>query len=47
MGRHDGVGCQLAPAAQVDGPVNADQTSGVIELSEQTIIEQLVSCTGS
>jgi hypothetical protein len=40
--RHDGAGCQLAPAAQVDGVVNADQTSGVIELSEQTIIEHLI-----
>jgi hypothetical protein len=32
----------LSPAAQVDGWVNVDQTSGVIELSEQTVIEQLV-----
>jgi hypothetical protein len=32
----------LTSPAQVDGPVNGDQTSGVIELSEQTIIEQLV-----
>jgi len=34
--------CQLSSAAQVDGWVNVDQTSGVIELSEQTVIEQLV-----
>jgi hypothetical protein len=32
----------LSSAAQVDGWVNVDQTSGVIELSEQTVIEQLV-----
>jgi hypothetical protein len=32
----------LSPAAEVDGWVNVDQTSGVIELSEQTVIEQLV-----
>ncbi len=35
--------CHLAPAAEVDGEVNADQTSGVIELSEQTVIEHLVA----
>jgi hypothetical protein len=29
-------------AGQVDGRVNAGKTSGVIELSEQTVIEQLV-----
>lgn len=34
--------CQLSSAAQVDGPVNEGQTSGVIELSEQAVIEQLV-----
>jgi hypothetical protein len=33
----------LAPAALVDGPVNGRQTSGVIELSEQTIIDQIVT----
>jgi hypothetical protein len=32
----------LSSPAQVDGWVNVDQTSGVIELSEQTVIEQLV-----
>jgi hypothetical protein len=32
----------LSSAAQVDGWVNVDQTSGVIELSEQTVIKQLV-----
>jgi hypothetical protein len=32
----------MSPGAQVDGMVNGDQTSGVIELSEQTVIEQLV-----
>jgi hypothetical protein len=32
----------LAPAAEVDGEMNADKTSGVIELSEQTVIEHLV-----
>jgi hypothetical protein len=32
----------LTSPAQVDGPVNADQTLGVVELSEQTIIEHLV-----
>lgn len=34
--------CQMARAALVDGRVNARKTSSVIELSEQTIIEQLV-----
>jgi hypothetical protein len=33
----------LSSAAQVDGPVNGGETSGVIELSEQTVIEQLVA----
>jgi hypothetical protein len=37
------VACQLSSAAQVDARVNADQTSGVIELSEQTIIEHIVA----
>jgi hypothetical protein len=32
----------LAPAEQVDRRVNTVETLGVIELSEQTIIEQLV-----
>jgi hypothetical protein len=32
----------LASADQVDGGVNGRQTLGVIELSEQTIIDQLV-----
>jgi hypothetical protein len=32
----------LTPAVQVDGAVNEDKTLGVIELSEQTVIEQLV-----
>lgn len=39
----DGVACQLSPAAQVDAEVNTDQTLGVIELSEQTIIEHIVT----
>ena len=33
----------MSQAAQVDARVNADQTSAVIELSEQTIIEHLVA----
>jgi hypothetical protein len=33
----------LSLAEQVDGRVNTGQTSGVIELSEQTVIEQLVA----
>jgi hypothetical protein len=37
-----GGGCHMAPDDQVDGRVNRRQTSGVIELSEQTVIEQLV-----
>jgi hypothetical protein len=32
----------MSSAGQVDGWVNAGKTSGVIELSEQTVIEQLV-----
>jgi hypothetical protein len=38
-----GVACQLSSAAQVDAQVNAGETSGVIELSEQTIIEHVVA----
>lgn len=34
--------CQLSPPARVDRRVNRGQTSGVIELSEQTVIDQLV-----
>ena len=34
--------CQLAPSEPVDGLVNTRQTSRVIELSEQTIIDQVV-----
>jgi hypothetical protein len=37
------VACQLSSAAQVDARVDADKTLGVIELSEQTIIEHLVA----
>jgi hypothetical protein len=33
----------LAPPEQVDDLVNGRQTSGVIELSEQTVIEQMVA----
>jgi hypothetical protein len=36
------VACQLSPAAQVDERVNSAQNLGVIELSEQTIIDQIV-----
>jgi hypothetical protein len=32
----------MSSADQVDGRVNVGKTSGVIELSEQTVIEQLV-----
>ena len=39
----NGHACHLAPADQVDGEVNGRQTLGVIELSEQTIIDQLVA----
>jgi hypothetical protein len=37
------VTCQLSPPAQVDARVNAGETFGVIELSEQTIIDHLVA----
>ena len=33
----------MSPSAQVDGTVNVSQTFGVIELSEQTVIEQIVN----
>ena len=33
----------MSPAAQVDAWMNSDQTLGVIELSEQTIIEHIVA----
>jgi hypothetical protein len=36
------VGCQMSAPARVDHWVNMGQTLGVIELSEQTVIEQLV-----
>jgi hypothetical protein len=39
---HDGFASQMSSAGQVDGRVNAGKTLGVIELSEQTVIEQLV-----
>jgi hypothetical protein len=37
-----GVACQLAVSERVDRLVNTRQTSVVIELSEQTVIGQLV-----
>jgi len=33
---------RISSAVQVDGQVNAGKTLGVIELSEQTVIDQLV-----
>jgi hypothetical protein len=33
----------MSPSAQVDGTVNVSQTFEVIELSEQTVIEQIVN----
>jgi hypothetical protein len=42
VGGHGVTGCQLTPPAQVDRRVNGSQNLGVIELSEQTIIEHLV-----
>ena len=36
------IACQLAASDQVDDLVNRRQTPGVIELSEQTVIDQLV-----
>jgi hypothetical protein len=36
------VGCQMSVPSRVDHGVNMGQTLGVIELSEQTVIEQLV-----
>jgi hypothetical protein len=36
------VFCRLSSAARVDVRVNVDKTLGVIELSEQAVIEQLV-----
>ncbi len=33
----------MSPSAQVDGTVNVSQTFGVIELSEQTVIDQIVT----
>jgi hypothetical protein len=39
---HDGFASHMSSAGQVDGRVNAGKTLGVIELSEQTVIEQLV-----
>jgi hypothetical protein len=36
----NGVACHLAAQDRVDDLVNGRQTSGVIELSEQTVIEQ-------
>jgi hypothetical protein len=40
--RVDGFAGQMSSAGQVDGWVNTGKTSGVIESSEQTVIEQLV-----